>query len=277
MKPVLIMVAPTGARRSKLDHPQLPMTAPEIGRTARACADAGAGAIHVHVRDADGRHTLDTGLYREADAHIRALCADELAIQVTSESAGVFDYDVQDGLVRSLRPDAISIAPRELFAQRTDQALHTLQWAREAGVAVQFILYDQKDVNEFAAMVKSRQLPQWNELQILLVVGRYGDQGDSTRQAFSDLYAGFEQSGLASSSVWSVCAFGKGEMACLEMAMTRGGHIRVGFENSIVDCDGNIARDNADQVAKAAAMASRLGRPLLKGKEARALLGIVRP
>jgi uncharacterized protein (DUF849 family) len=62
MDPVLIMVAPTGARRSKLDHPGLPISACEIALTARACADAGAGAIHLHVRDRSGGHSLDPDL-----------------------------------------------------------------------------------------------------------------------------------------------------------------------------------------------------------------------
>ena len=33
-----LMVAPNGARRSKSDHPALPVTLPEIVATARACA-----------------------------------------------------------------------------------------------------------------------------------------------------------------------------------------------------------------------------------------------
>jgi uncharacterized protein (DUF849 family) len=50
-EPASIMVAPNGARRTKQDHPALPMNAAETARCAAACHAAGAAMIHVHVRD----------------------------------------------------------------------------------------------------------------------------------------------------------------------------------------------------------------------------------
>jgi uncharacterized protein (DUF849 family) len=32
---------------------------------------------------------------------------------------------------------------------------------------------------------------------------------------------------------WAICAFGKEEMSCLEKAVSLGGKLRVGFENSL--------------------------------------------
>ena len=48
-----IMLAPNGARRSKHDHPRLPITVEETVAAARDAFAAGAGALHAHVRDAD--------------------------------------------------------------------------------------------------------------------------------------------------------------------------------------------------------------------------------
>lgn len=59
-----LMVAPNGARRGKADHPDLPITDAEMIATARACQQAGADGIHLHIRDAAGRHLLDAGRYR---------------------------------------------------------------------------------------------------------------------------------------------------------------------------------------------------------------------
>ena len=47
---------------------------------------------------------------------------------------------------------------------------------------------------------------------------------------------------------WAVCAFGRGETACLIEAHRCGGKLRVGFENSLLHADGTIARDNAERV-----------------------------
>ncbi len=48
----LITVAPTGAETAKADAPALPVTLDELVATAVACEAAGAGLIHVHIRDA---------------------------------------------------------------------------------------------------------------------------------------------------------------------------------------------------------------------------------
>ena len=40
---------------------------------------------------------------------------------------------------------------------------------------------------------------------------------------------------------WAICAFGKEEMSCLEKAISLGGKIRVGFENSLFMPNGEIA------------------------------------
>ena len=57
----LITVAPTGAETAKADVPQLPTTLDELVETAVRCEAAGAALIHLHVRDAEHRPTLDAG------------------------------------------------------------------------------------------------------------------------------------------------------------------------------------------------------------------------
>ncbi len=68
MSSTLITVAPTGAESAKADVPALPVTLGELVATARACEAAGAAVIHVHIRDAAARPTLDLGLLRETVA-----------------------------------------------------------------------------------------------------------------------------------------------------------------------------------------------------------------
>ena len=61
-----LMVAPNGARKIKKDHPEVPLTIRETVDVAKNCFKAGAGAIHLHVRNDKGEHVLDAGLYKEA-------------------------------------------------------------------------------------------------------------------------------------------------------------------------------------------------------------------
>ena len=44
----------------------VPITPATLATTAKACLDAGAAMLHMHIRDAQGRHSLDVEGYREA-------------------------------------------------------------------------------------------------------------------------------------------------------------------------------------------------------------------
>jgi uncharacterized protein (DUF849 family) len=96
-----LMVAPTGVRRGKADHPALPVTIAEIVETAVVCHAAGAAAIHAHVRDADGLHSLDPGLYSELLAQL-ADSVPAVLVQVTTESGGRFSPADQFATVMAL-------------------------------------------------------------------------------------------------------------------------------------------------------------------------------
>src|SRR5450759_5567652 len=71
MSNTLITVAPTGAETAKADCPQLPTTLSELVGTAVACEAAGASLIHIHIRDADHRPSLDAVLLRETVQAVR--------------------------------------------------------------------------------------------------------------------------------------------------------------------------------------------------------------
>src|SRR5687768_3548625 len=81
-----IGVAPNGGRKTKADHPALPLTARELAETAARCRDAGATMMHVHVRDRDGKHLLDADAYRTALDAIRSEVDEALVLQITSEA-----------------------------------------------------------------------------------------------------------------------------------------------------------------------------------------------
>ena len=70
--PLLITVAPNGAYKQRPDHSALPITTAELGQTAKLCLDAGAAMIHMHIRDAQGRHSLDVQGYRDAQQAVKA-------------------------------------------------------------------------------------------------------------------------------------------------------------------------------------------------------------
>jgi 3-keto-5-aminohexanoate cleavage enzyme len=272
MTDLCLMVAPNGARRTKADHPALPITPAELAATAAACHRAGAAAIHLHVRDDALRHSLDPERYRVAIAAISEACPGML-IQTTTESAGVFDLDAQVQATKALSPACLSFALAEAVARGEARGLAVLRDLQEAGTGVQVILYSPDQIRDCARLLEAGLLPVDGQPRLLLVAGRYSATLDSDAADFDNLYAALCDTGLADQALWMTCAFGRGEMAILERTIDLGGHVRVGFENAIVDAHGRPARDNAERVAMVAAIAMRLGRRLGDGAVAAQVLG----
>ncbi|PLP58951.1 class III aminotransferase [Mesorhizobium loti] len=246
------MIAPNGARRVKVDHPRLPMSPEEIVATATACYAAGAGAIHLHVRDADGQHVLDAKLYRQVIELIGAAVPDML-VQVTTEAVSTYKPSEQMALVRNLQPHAISAAIRELapHADAEVAAADFYDWCAGRNIAVQHILYDAGDVRRLADLIIRGVVPQ-ADLSVLYVLGRYSVGQESNA---GDLRPFLEAaSALPVLPDWMVCAFGRGETEALSAALAAGGKVRVGFENSLWNADGSLAASNEQRVAAIAAI-----------------------
>ena len=55
-------------------HPKLPVSAAELARDGAACVAAGAQAIHLHPRDADGAERLDAQVVDAVVAAVRDAC-----------------------------------------------------------------------------------------------------------------------------------------------------------------------------------------------------------
>lgn len=252
-----IMVAPNGARRTKADHPRLPISAEEIATTAAACFAAGAGAIHLHVRDTGGRHVLDAGRYRQVIGLIN-MAVPEMMVQVTTEAVGLYTPAEQMALVRDLRPRAISAAIREFVPNEDAEtaAADFHDWCVSQSIAVQHIVYDAGDVLRLAELIR-RGVVSEAGLSVLYVLGRYSVDQESRA---GDLEPFLEAaSTLPVQPDWMVCAFGRGETQVLSAALAAGGKARVGFENSLWNADGSIAASNEERVAAIAAVTRQVG------------------
>jgi len=241
-----LMVAPNGARRDKSDHPALPMTDDELLNTARACQLAGADGIHLHIRDSSGAHLLDATRY--------ALLLDRMTervpgmyLQVTSEAAGRYEANEQREMVRSLRPEQVSIAFREMVRCPEDwpEARDFYHWAADNGVEVQHILYSPREVVAFVTAISDGLVPGQMHL-VIFVQGSYANGSFDSVDLENYLAPLARADGMEID--WMSCAFGVEETASLTRAAELGGKVRVGFENSLWNADGTLAADNASRV-----------------------------
>lgn len=244
----LIMVAPNGARRTKADHPALPMTIAETVTTASACFAAGAGGIHAHVRDEMGQHVLDPCLYKVLVSQLK-IAVPQMQVQITTEAVGNYSPEEQRNLVRNLQPDSVSIALREMIPDGDAIAAQEFyRWASKVGIALQHILYSADDLNRFLDLA-GQGVIQGKAHQMLFVLGRYTAGQESAPEDLEPYLSVLRQRGGAFEFDWALCAFGRRETDCLVHAVENGGKARIGFENSLWNQDGSVAKDNAERVA----------------------------
>lgn len=239
------MVAPNGARRTRADHPALPVTVREIVDTAKRCFEAGAGGLHAHVRDGEGRHVLDAGLYRELIAEMK-LAVPEMLVQITTEAVGRYLPQEQRALVREVMPQAVSAALREIISDddfASAGRFYNQCW--EAGISLQHILYLPDEIAVLKNLIARGTIPA-SGLQLLFVLGRYTTSQESAPDDADPFVDALKECRLDAD--WAVCAFGRRETDCLAKAFELGGKVRVGFENSFFNRDGSRALDNAERV-----------------------------
>lgn len=265
---LILAVAPNGGRRSKADHPALPLTAEEIVAEAPLWRDAGVSVLHLHVRDEHGQHSLSPVAYAQATEALRAVIGDSIVIQITTEAVGRFTPVEQIETVRAVRPEAVSLALRELAPDEEAKPgfLDFLGWMHDEGIAAQVILYDRADTDRLLGWAREGALDA-SRLSVLYVLGRY-----TTNQTSNpvDLLAflGVEEPPFRD---WMMCAFGPNELRCAALAALLGGHVRVGFENNFYLPGGKIAARNADLVSLTAQTLTGLQSELATAADVRSL------
>jgi uncharacterized protein (DUF849 family) len=253
---VVVAVAPNGGRRTKADHPALPLNAGELAGAAAECLERGASMIHLHVRDAEGKHCLDAEAYRAAIARICEAVGDRLVVQITSESLGRHSPGEQKAAVLKANPEAASLALRELAPDKADEPGFGafLGQLKQMRIWPQIILYSADEAARLAAMHKQGLIPL-ESLAVLFVLGRSA----LLRPAAPRDLLPYLAPDMPRFESWSACAFGRREAACVTAAALLGGHARVGFENNLLLPDGARAASNAELVGAAARALDAVG------------------
>ena len=268
----LITVAPTGAEHAKADVPQLPTTLDELVAEAKACEAAGAALVHVHIRGADARPTLDLARLKDTVAALRE--STSLVVQL---STGGSVHDPLDARLRVLEaaPDSCSLTcgttnfGDDVFLNPWPFMVELYEAAREAQVVPEFELFDLGHVAALRRLLDTCGLPYGGKVHCDFVMGVPGGM-PGTAQA---LVAGVAALPPEVTS-WSATGIGRSHLPVVAAALSLGGHLRVGMEDNLVYSRGRAVRTNAELVERAARLATELQRPPLATGEARELLGL---
>ncbi len=272
MPGTMITVAPTGAETAKADCPQLPTTLDELVATAKDCQAAGASLIHVHVRDADHRPTLDAGRLRATVEALREQT--DLVVQL-STGGSVHDPLEQRLMVLDAEPDSCSLTcgttnfGDDVFLNPFGFMSQLYVQAQERQVVPEFELFDLGHVAALRRLIDAHGLPFGGRVHVDFVTGVPGGMPGTVPA----LLAGVQMLPAEVTS-WSATGIGRAHLPIAAAALALGGHLRVGMEDNLVFAKGRPVRDNVELVARAAELAVIVQRPPLTCDQARSLLAV---
>src|SRR5690606_4201550 len=270
----LSAVAPTGAESSTAAVPALPVTLDELLVTAKECEALGASVIHVHIRDADARPTLDLGRLRDTVAALRE--STNLVIQLSSGGA-VTDPEADRLRVLDAAPEMASCTMGtvnfgdDVFLNRWEFIVELHTRMQERGIVPEFEIFDLGHLTALQRLLDKYGPPAGGHVHVDLVRGVPGGMPGTTAALVACLHA---MRDLPEGTTFSATGIGRSTIPVLLASLSAGGHLRVGMEDTLTYERGKPVESNAQLVARAAGFARLAQRPPMSPAEARSLLGV---
>ena len=267
----LITLAPTGAESAKADVPALPVTVEEVVSTARDCAALGASVVHLHVRDTDTRPTLDLPRVREVVAAVRENT--DLVVQLSTGGAVTDPADARLAVLDA-EPDAASLSlgtvnfGRDVFSNPWDLIVELHTQMQQRGIVPEYEVFDLGHLATLTRLLDRYGPPAGGHVHVDLVMGVPGGMPGTTGALAACLPA------MPPGSTFAATGVGRTSLPVMLAALSAGGHLRVGMEDTLTYAPGEPVRDNAQLVARAAGIARLAQRPPLSTAQARQLLGL---
>jgi uncharacterized protein (DUF849 family) len=294
---VIITCAVTGSIHTPSMSPHLPVTPAEIAKAAIGAAEAGAAIVHLHARDPkDGSPSQDPSLFHEFLPQIAV--ASDVIINITTGGAATMTIEDRLQPALQLKPEVASLnmgsmnfglyemlgrykefrhawekpylegSDERIFKNTFRDIAYILTSCSENDTRFEIECYDIGHLYT-AAHFLDRKLVK-PPLFIQSVFGIRGGIGAhpedvvhmkrTADRLFGDQY------------YWSVLGAGRNQMQVAAQAAVMGGNVRVGLEDSLWLGRGQLAKSNAEQVAKAKRMLEELGLAIATPDDARQML-----
>jgi uncharacterized protein (DUF849 family) len=221
------------------EHPRVPVTPAELAIEALAAARAGARAIHVHPRAADGSQSLAPSVVLPAVAAIRAATGLPVGVTTGIWAAGgnvALRLSLVAGWTGADKPDFASVNVNEPGVDDLAALLLELGIPVEAGVWT----VDDADLLARSALA-DRAFQVLFEPTSLVPAEAVGVAAAASAAVLA--------AGITVPQVHH--GYGQATWDVIRWAVARGFAVRVGLEDTTVLPDGTLASGNGDLVAEA--------------------------
>jgi len=266
---IIVAVAPVGR---SVEAPSLnPLTPEEVAGQVVDCARAGAGMVHLHVRDREGNQTekldefsktLDL-IRKDSDIIIQGSTGGLTTLTLEERCVSLNDPRVQ---VASLNMGSVNFG-EEVYINRMPDIRYWATRMEETRVVPELEVFD------IGMMPAVRQLVQEGVLKppchFNFCLGFHWALPADPRSLF------FMTSLLEDNEGWGIIHDGMNDLSLLATAIGMGARaIRVGFEDSVFFAPGKRAITNPELVEKAVSLVQQMGFEPASPKEARDMFAI---
>lgn len=274
MDPLILTAAITGAETTRKDQPNLPITPLEQAAEAKACFEAGARVVHLHVRDDSGNPTQSIGRFDAAIKAIRAVVP-EMIIQIST--GGAVGEAFENRLAPlSLKPDMGTLNAGtlnfgdDIFINHPNDIVRLAEAFKQYQVVPEVEVYESGMVDYIGKLVRNGIITH-TPLHVQFVLGVPGGMSGKPKNL---LYMVEHLAQEIPGATWAVAGIGRWHLPTALVALVSGGHIRVGFEDNIYYHKNLVADSNAQLVSRIARIAAEIGRPLATPGQTRKILGL---
>ncbi len=273
--PLIVNLAPTGMVPMPRDNQALPVTPEAIARDAAACRALGASIIHLHARDDQGRPTWRPERYREVITAVRYAAPDlVVCVSTSGRTFGAFEQRaaVLD-LEGEARPEMASLTlgsmnfPTQASVNEPAmiQALATRM--QERGIVPELEVFDLGMLDYAHHLVERRVLRP--PLYVNLLLGSRGTL------AATPLNLVLAAQRVPAGATWAATGIGRFQFPVNAMAVTMGGHVRVGLEDGLyMDAAKSEPASNVALVERLVRLGRAAGREPATPDQARAIIGL---
>jgi len=285
----ILTCAVTGNLTRPDQTPHLPVTPQQISTACLEAAEAGAAAVHIHVRDPQtGRPSMDLLLYKEVVDEIRRHRPD-LIINLTTGPGGRFVPGEVDPRIAApgstlmaperrvehiaaLRPDICSLdlntmnSGDEVVINTPRNVRRMARIIREAGAIPELECFDSGDLVLARALIDEGVLDGPGLFTFVM--------GVRFAMPFTPPTMWHAASLIPPGAQWSAFAIGRHAFPAMAQAYLLGGNVRIGLEDTIMLSKGELAPSNAALVQKARRLVEDLGGQLASTTEARQRWGL---
>jgi uncharacterized protein (DUF849 family) len=300
---VIITCAITGAIHTPTMSPHLPITPEQIADSAIGAAEAGAAIVHLHARDPKtGRPdqspeaflrfvprikqrtnaiiNLTSGGSPTMRVEERVMPAATLKPEVASLNMGSMNFGLYPmlGRYKEFKHDwerPYLEGTKDLIFRNTFKDIEfVLKTCQDNDTRFEFECYDIGHLYSLAhfldrGLVKPPLFVQ-SVFGILGGIGTHPEDVIHMRRT-ADRLLGRDK------YRWSVLGAGRAQMPIAAMAVSMGGNVRVGLEDSLWIGPGKLAESNAQQVTNVRRIIEGLGMEAATPDEAREILGLKGP